>query len=148
VYCPATNRSIGVGGHLQDAFPNLRNFGFQFAWAERPECPAALPRVGTVSEFKPVRGIALASSHDQQRGSFVTEVEQRSPGGSLPKTTHQNTVFGPRVADAGLNKGHLGVIRAPEAARFAQGALLRNWPLWCASPLPESCQCGSIAAIS
>src|SRR5215469_4055491 len=69
VYRPATNRSIGVGGHLQHALPDLRNFAFQFAWAERPECSAALPRVGTVSESKPVRDIALASSHDQQGGS-------------------------------------------------------------------------------
>jgi hypothetical protein len=63
MYRPATNRSIGVGGHLQDALPDFRNSGFQFAWAERLECFAALPRVGTVSEFKPVRNIALASSH-------------------------------------------------------------------------------------
>src|SRR5215470_4912772 len=64
VYRRPTNRSIGVGGHLQNALPDFRNFGFQFARAERPQCPAALPRIGTASEFKPVRDIALASSHD------------------------------------------------------------------------------------
>jgi hypothetical protein len=54
-----------VGGHLQNALPDFSDFGFQFAWAERLKCPAALPGVGTASEFKPVRDIAPASSHDQ-----------------------------------------------------------------------------------
>ena len=66
MYRPATNRSIGVGGHLQNALPDFSDLGFQFTWAERLKCFAALPRVGTVSKFKPVRDIALASSHDQQ----------------------------------------------------------------------------------
>ena len=61
---PATNRSIAVGGHLQDPLPDFRNFGLEFAWAECLECFAALPRVRTASEFKPGRDFALASSHD------------------------------------------------------------------------------------
>ena len=65
MYSAATNRSIGVGDHLQNAPPDFSDFGFQFAWAERLKCFAALPRVGTASVFKPVRDIALASSHDQ-----------------------------------------------------------------------------------
>jgi hypothetical protein len=74
MYRHETNRGLGVGGHLQNALPDLGNLGFQFAWAERPECFAALPRVGTVSEFKPVRNIALASSHGTNR------VAVRQPG--------------------------------------------------------------------
>jgi hypothetical protein len=101
VYRPATNRSIGVGGHLQNALPDLRNMGFQFAWAERPECSAALPRVGTVSEFKPVRDIALASSHDQPVALFATEAASAvSPAIRPPKVSKQNIVFGLRVADS------------------------------------------------
>jgi hypothetical protein len=100
MYRPATNRSIGVGGHLQNPFPDFRNFGFQFAWAERVECFAALPRVRTMSEFKPVRYSALSSSHDLQV-ALSQPSRTIGPSGSQPKATTENTVFGPRVADSG-----------------------------------------------
>jgi hypothetical protein len=100
MYRPATYRSIGVGGHLQNPLPDFRNFGFQFARAERVECFAALPRVRTMSEFKPVRDIALASSHGQQVWLFRDRGGTIGPSASQPKATPENTVFGPRVADS------------------------------------------------
>jgi len=128
VYRPATNRSIGVGGHLQNALPHLRNLGFQFAWAERPECSAALPRVGTVSEFKPVRGIALASSHDRQGGSSRPGVRSRLLEEVCPKPPTKVPCLVLEGQTRGLNQGHLGVIRAPGVTRFAQGGLLSKRP--------------------
>jgi len=96
MYRPATNRGIGVGGHLQNALPDISDFGFQFAWAERLKCFAALPRVGTSREFKPIRDIALASSHQwlfHDRGrkgclqpsaqSLTAEYRVASSGGRL-----------------------------------------------------------------
>src|SRR5262245_25256479 len=73
MYGPATNRSIGIVGHLQYPLPDLGNVGFQFAWAERLERFAALAGARTVREFEPVRAIALGSSQDQQVVSFATE---------------------------------------------------------------------------
>jgi hypothetical protein len=49
------------------------------------ECFAALPRVTTMSQFKPVRNIALASSHDLQVALFATETPPIGPSGSQPK---------------------------------------------------------------
>ena len=100
MYRPATNGSIGVGGHLKNPLPDFRNLDFQFAWAERVECFAALLRVRTVSEFEPVRDIALASSHDRQV-LFCNRARTSGLSGSLLEATKQNTVFGPRLADSG-----------------------------------------------
>jgi hypothetical protein len=64
------------------------------------ECFAALPRVRTMSEFKPVRNIALVSSHDLQVALSRPRPHHRSLGQPTEATT-QNTVFGRRVADSG-----------------------------------------------
>src|SRR5262249_39709739 len=128
--------SIGVGRHFQNALPHFRNFGFQFAWAERLKCFAALPRVGTVSEFKPVRDIALASSHDQ-RVAFSRRRSLRHP----PKATKQNTVFGLRLADSGLSRCRLEGLRTPgrrdsrnepvkQTARMLRESLARILSVW------------------
>ena len=99
MYRPATNRSIGVGGHLQNPLPDFRDIGFQFAWAERLERLAALARVRTMREFKPVRDIALLSSHNQQVALSRRRPHQRFLGAVYGKASKQNTVFGSQVAD-------------------------------------------------
>lgn len=119
MYRPATNRSIGVGGHLQNPFPDFRNFGFQFAWAERVECFAALPRVRTMSEFKPFRDIALASSHDLQAALSRPRPHQRSLGQSTESHHGEYRVWSPG-GRLGLNRCHFGRLAPPRPARFAQ----------------------------
>jgi hypothetical protein len=108
-----TNRGIGVGGHLQNPLPDFGNFGFEFAGAERPECLAPLPRVATVSEFKPLGNIALASAHGTNRSLFSNLAGPAVSSNSPPKAIEQNTVFGPRVTASGLNRCHLGGLPAP-----------------------------------
>lgn len=107
MYGPATNRGIGVVGHLQYPLPDLGNVGFQFAWAERVERFAALARVRTVSEFKPVRDIALVSSHDQQVVLSRPRPHQRSLGAGYESHQTEYRVWSP-VGRLGPNCSHLG----------------------------------------
>jgi hypothetical protein len=114
-----THPRIGVGGHLQKAIPDFRNLGFHFAWAESPECFAALPRVKTVSEFKPVRDITPASSHATTKWlSFATET---APAVSSPICRPQTEY---RVRSRGDRLEPKPVAFAPpspaSAAKFAQ----------------------------
>ena len=147
VYRPATNRSIRVGGHFQNPLPDFRNLGFQFAWAERVECFAALPRVRTVSEFKPVRDIALASSHEQQ---VALSRPSRTSGlsGSLPKATKQKYRLWSSGGRLAPNPCQLGRLRAAGECEISSTTPVKQTARCPPSPLPESCQCGSIAAIS